>query len=83
MRGMLITAPTVWTIMLGLCRVEGLNVTLYSYRDGREESVSVPGDRSPQLFIDAINQITLNVNEPLLFIKPCYKLGCFGLKIWR
>lgn len=38
--------------------IEGLNVTLYSYRDGREESVSVPGDRSPQLFIDAINQIS-------------------------
>jgi hypothetical protein len=29
------------------------------------------------------NFIALNVNEPLLFIKPCYKLGCFGLKIWR
>lgn len=38
--------------------IEGLNVTLYSYRDGQEESVSVPGDRSPQLFIDAINQIS-------------------------
>ena len=38
--------------------IEGLNITLRSYRDGREENISVPGDRSPQLFIDAINQIT-------------------------
>lgn len=39
--------------------IEGLNVTLYSYKDGREENLPIPGDRSsPQLFNDAINKIS-------------------------
>lgn len=38
--------------------IEGLNIIIYSYRDGSEESISVQGDRSPQLFVDAINQIS-------------------------
>ena len=25
----------------------------------------------------------LNVNETIDSIKPCYKIRCFGLKIWR
>lgn len=36
--------------------IEGLNITLYAYRDGTQENISVSGDRSPQLFIDAVNQ---------------------------
>lgn len=38
--------------------IEGLNIILYSYKDGSEESISVPGERSEQLFIDAINQVS-------------------------
>lgn len=38
--------------------IEGLNVTLYSYQRGTEETISIPGDRSELLFSDAINQVT-------------------------
>lgn len=38
--------------------IEGLNITLYSYQNGKEETISVTGDRSPQLFTDAINKIS-------------------------
>ena len=38
--------------------IEGLDITLYTYRNGKVENISVAGDRSPQLFIDAINKIS-------------------------
>lgn len=41
--------------------IEGLNVTLYSYKDGSEETISVPGERSEQLLVDAINQVSDNI----------------------
>lgn len=45
--------------------IEGLSVTLRSYRDGSEETISVIGDRSPQLFEDAITEVTARINSKM------------------
>ncbi len=41
--------------------IEGLKVTLRSYQNGAEETIFVPGERGPQLFADAIGQISDNL----------------------
>ncbi len=45
--------------------IEGLNITLRSYRNGTEETISVMGDRSPQLFEDAITEVTARINSKM------------------
>lgn len=41
--------------------IEGLNVTLYSYNDGSEETLNIPGERSEQLLQDGINQVSNSI----------------------
>lgn len=37
--------------------IEGLNVTLTSYQTGTQETINIKGERGPQLFNDAVQQV--------------------------
>ncbi len=43
--------------------IEGLTVTLRSVKTGSEETINIAGERSPQLFEDAITEITARINN--------------------
>ncbi|MBO5442778.1 MAG: DUF2066 domain-containing protein [Alphaproteobacteria bacterium] len=45
--------------------IEGLTVTLRSAKKGTEETINVSGERSPQLFEDAITEITARINNTI------------------
>ena len=38
--------------------IDGLDITLYAYNDGAQETVKVPGSRGSQLFADAVQSIS-------------------------
>lgn len=45
--------------------IEGLKIVLRSYKTGTEETINVPGGRSPQLFEDAITEITARIGNKI------------------
>ncbi len=45
--------------------IEGLTIILRSVKQGTEETINVAGERSPQLFEDAVTEITARINNTM------------------